>query len=90
MCGKTTVEGNQDTVKYQENVSALRLMSQCGISAGNCPSHWAPSVVLRIKVDKEARRRGKKRKNVFNNLWLVKKNNLEKVGIRQIEGSSKI
>lgn len=60
MYGKITVEGNQDTVKYQENVSAVRLMSQCGISAGNCPSHWVPSVVLRIKVDKEASRRGKK------------------------------
>ena len=35
MCGKTTVEGNQDTVKYQENVSAMRLVSQRGISAGN-------------------------------------------------------
>lgn len=59
-------------------------------TAGNCPSRWVPSVVLRIKVDKQASRRGKKKQIVFSNLWLVKNNNLEKVGVKQIKGSSKI
>lgn len=80
-------------IRIQSNTSRMYLQWGSYLSvetAGNCPSRWVPSVVLRIKVDKQASRRGKKNQIVFSNLWLVKNNNLEKVGVKQIKGSSKI
>lgn len=52
---KTTFEGNKETV------SAVQLTSLCTIFAQNCPSHWASSMVLRIKAAKRASERGKKK-----------------------------